>query len=205
MLIADTASSRFLLKRTVDLCYAGGAGSARVQGGFCSVLPPVKPAADYWKTPLSAFNGSIRSVNFKGIELRNANGAAESCTNPFGYDASPLNASGQCDVGKILQKASLKDNYWQSQQSGNNPCVLDTEQNCHNQNLEGTIERWTLDFDNNSDKWVAQKVTAQHVGGAHYLGAGMGFEWIINGNDDDNNIATGNNVSHDKYGVRVPN
>jgi len=205
MLIADVASSKYLLRRTVDLCYAGGVGSARVQGGFCSILPPTKPGADYWKSPQSAFNGSIRAINFKGIELRNANGAELSCTNPFGFDPGPLNDSGQCGSGKILQKASLKDNYWQSQGSGNNPCVLDTEQNCHNENLEGTIERWTLDFDSSNSQWVAQKGTAQHVGGAHYLGAGMGFEWIINGNDDDNDINTGSNVSHVQYGVRVPN
>jgi hypothetical protein len=82
---------------------------------------------------------------------------------------------------------------------------LDVDQNCHNKNLDGTIERWTLDFDKSSGKWISQQGTAQHVGGAHYRGAGMGFEWIINGNDDDNDVGTGSAERHDRYGVRVPN
>lgn len=206
MLVADSSSHKYLLKRTVDLCYAGGVGSARVQGEFCSILPATKQSVDFWKSPESAFNGTIRAMNFKGLELRNEGGAENFCTNPFGYDASPLNGSGRCGVGHIAQQASLKTNYWQSQSSGSgNPCVRDINQTCHNINLDGTIERWTLDFDKSAGKWIAQQSTAQHVGGAHYRGAGMGFEWIINGNDDDNDIGTGSTEHHDRYGVRVPN
>ena len=204
MLVADSSSNKYLLKRTVDLCYTGEVGSDRVTGGFCSILPETKESDDFWKSPESAFNGTIRAVNFKGLELRNKGGSENFCTNPFGYDASPLNSSGRCSVGHIAQKASLKDNYWQAQ-GGGNPCVKDTDGKCHNMNLEGTLERWTLDFDNSAHKWIVQQGTAEHVDGAHYRGAGMGFEWIINGNDDDNDIGTGSTEHHKEYGVRVPN
>jgi len=168
--------SDFTLQRTVDLCYDNN--GTRLQGDFCSILPVSYPGADYWKSAASPFNGSMRAVNFKAVEVSNANGPAEFCTDPFGQNAS----SAPCSGNQIKQKSASIRNYWNSQVGNPANCVTDTSGVCHGKNLAGTIERWTMDYQNG--QWSANRVGAESLGGSAYKPAGIGFEWISNhGND----------------------
>jgi len=173
----------YTLRRTVDLCYASN--GTLLPGGFCSILPVNNSDPDYWKSADSPFNGSVRALNFKAVEVNNANGPAEFCTDPFGQNASSIPCSGN----QIRQKSASIRNYWNSQQGNPANCVTDTLGVCRNKNLAGTLERWTMDYQNG--EWSANRVGAEPLGGSAYKPAGIGFEWISNHGND--------------AGVRTPN
>ena len=175
--------SDYTLQRTVDLCY--GTNGTRLPGGFCSILPLNYPGQDYWKSVSSPFNGSVRTLNFKAIEVSNAGGPAEFCTDPFGRNAS----STPCTGNQIKQKSAPIRNYWNSQASNPANCITDTSGVCHSKNLAGTLERWTLDYQNG--QWSANRVGAQSLGGSAYAPARIGSEWVSNHGND--------------AGVRTPN
>jgi len=169
--------------QTVDLCY--GSNGTRLPGGFCSILPVNYPGQDYWKSDASPFNGSVRTLNFKAIEVNNDGGPTEFCTDPFGQNASPMPCSGN----QIRQKSASIRNYWNSQQGNPAHCITDTSGVCHSRNLAGTIERWTMDYQNG--QWIANRVGAESLGGSAYKPALIGSEWISNHGND--------------AGVRTPN
>lgn len=179
------------LQRTVDLCYDNN--GTQLPGGFCSILPPSHPGQDYWKSVESPFNGSVRALNFKAVEVNNDGGPAEFCTDPFGQNASYL----PCIGNKIKQKSASIRNYWNSQNRTNfAQCIRDTSGVCHmpdepwkSENLAGTLERWTMD--NQNGTWSAKRESAIPLGGSAYKPAGIGFEWISNHGND--------------AGVRTPN
>lgn len=164
------------VSRTVDLCYDANDNRIGGSDGFCSILPATHPGPDWWKSASSPFTGSVRAVNFKGLALSHAGGAPTFCTTPTGEYADSIPYA----AGEILQKAAPITNHWQQQASGQ--CVLDTSQVCHGVNLEGTIERWTLGYQNG--QWIATNIGPLHLGGSKYRGARIGFEWIINNGND---------------------
>jgi len=172
------------LQRTVDLCYDNN--GKRLSGPFCSILPLSRPGPDYWKSAASPFNGSMRSVNFKAIEVNNDGGPAEFCTDPFGQMSEQ---TPPCTSSNIKQKSASIRNFWNSQPGNFANCVRDTSGVCHSKNLAGTLERWTMDYLNG--QWVAERVGAESLGGSAYKPALIGFEWISNHGND--------------AGVRTPN
>ena len=170
------------LQRTADLCYTDSEGTLSTtrlyNGAFCSTLP-TSHDSELWKTT-NFFNGTVRGLNFKAVELQNANGEESWCTSAIGEKIS----SGSCENPSINinQKANLIDNDWST------ACNSQGE---HCGQIIGTIERWSIDYDTNAMQWITTRKTAKHFGGTHYKGAGIGYEWIIN---------HGNETS-----VRIPN
>jgi len=183
------------LVRTVGLCYnkintsfyvrKSGAGGA---ADFCSIVDEVlneDPSINYWKSPNSPFNGTVRGVNFKGIGIRNEGGSSTFCTDAFGRNATNL----PCSSSQIKQKAATINNYWQEQNATN--CIKDTSNHCHNMPLQGTLERATMEWVASGRYWETTKGKAIPLGGSSYKAPGIGFEWIINNSKDE--------------GVRAPN
>lgn len=157
--------------RTISLCY-DDAGN-RLNRGFCDGAPDTEPD---WRSPLSPFNGTLRALNFKSSHVQNANGPAEFCTDPFGFavqDPAP------CERGNILQKAGQFDNHWNDGRyrfGGNQG------------NIQGSI--WAEDPKGN-------RFEATPADGGSYTPNGIGFEFIIDNRDPDDDhdgIPDGANV-----------
>ncbi len=157
--------------RTISLCY-DEAGN-RLNRGFCNGAPAAEPD---WRSPASPFNGALRAVNFKASHVQNAGGPARFCTDPFGFSVvDPL----PCEPGHITQTASPFDNHW-----NDGRYRYDGQQG----NIQGSI--WAQDPFGN-------RFEAAPAGGGAYTPNGIGFEFIIdnrNPDDDGDGVADGANL-----------
>ncbi len=146
--------------RTIGLCY-DDAGT-RLQRPFCAGAPEVEPD---WQSPDSPFNGTLRAVNFKSSHVANGGGPSTFCTTPAGRAVQDLPP---CDVGNVTQTIMPFDNHWNDGQyrfGGNGG------------NIQGSI--WAEDP-------FGRRFEAAPAGGGAYTPNGVGFEFIIdNRNPDD--------------------
>ncbi|MCF6202699.1 MAG: hypothetical protein L3J59_03385 [Methylococcaceae bacterium] len=180
-MLSENSVGGLELERTVDLCMSAP------KRAFCS---EIDDNTDWKETQF--FNGTVRGLNFKAIHLNNTGTDVTSwCTDAIGETLTVVNDNGQCSSpeSRILQKASAIDNGWQGYSNSERTiCELNGSDHCGDA-IIGTIERWSIDYQNN--QWITHRKKAKYLGGSHYKGAGMGYEWIIN---------HGNEVK-----VRVPN
>jgi len=149
--------------RTIDLCY--GDDGQLLTKALCADAPATNPG---WKNPASPFNGALRAIHFKAIDLQNGNGPAVFCTNAFGRRVNdPL----PCEPGNIEQRiASYTNDFNNGRYSYNG-----------NQGLvAGSIWAEVVGGD---------RTTTQSLGGGAYAPNGIGFEFIVDNRfpDDDNN------------------
>ncbi len=147
--------------RTIDLCY-DEAGD-RLERGFCTDAPDVKPD---WRSPTSPFNGTLRAVNFKSSHVANGNGPEQFCTDPAGravQDTPP------CEPGHVMQKISAFDNHWNDGRY---------EYGGRSGNIQGSI--WAEDP-------FGRRFEAAPVGGGEHAPNGVGFEFIIDNREPDDN------------------
>jgi len=149
--------------RTIDLCYDSGGN--RLTYPFCAVAPLNRPAD--WTSPESPYNGTLRAVNFKALPMYNAGGPTSFCTDPFGQagHAEP------CLPGEIRQTANSISNGWDSGDQG-------FGQDHYWVNAEGQRV-----YDRISGSLVGAIPLNDGEGG--YAPAGIGFEWIIDNRDPD--------------------
>lgn len=150
--------------RTIDLCY-DDSGAKITKYSYCADAPNTQPTD--WRDPASPFNGTLRAINFKSSSLNNGGGPTEFCTNAFGrrvQDTPP------CDSGNILQKASSFDNNW------NNGQYSYGQNTGH---IAGSI--W-------ADNPHGDRFESKSNGNGGYNPAGIGFEFIIDNRDPDDNF-----------------
>ena len=184
MLSTNPNNGQLELARTVELC------KNAPKKAFCGEIDNNSD----WKTS-TFFNGSVRALNFKAINLHNPNGPTSWCSDAIGENPTIVNNTNQCNntLTQIRQKASSIDNGWQGYgNSEGTICEKGSNPSHCGEAIVGTIERWSIDYDSQSKLWTTHRKKAKQDGdSSHYYGAGMGFEWIINHGND--------------VGVRVPN
>ena len=147
--------------RTIDLCYDDDGNKL----GFflCEDAPETNPG---WMSSDSPFNGALRSVHFKAISLQNSGGPSVFCTNPFGRRVNdPL----PCEPGNIEQRAASYDNDFNNGQYSYNG---------RQGNVAGSI--W-------AEVVGGHRTTTQPLGGGAYEPNGIGFEFVIDNRDPDDN------------------
>lgn len=178
--------------RTTEACQ--GVSTAT---GFCSAYN-----GEAWDSADSPFNGAVRAVHFKGLQLQNSGVDSQEvfCTDADGGLPKQVNADLSCPAGSpIKQRAHTISNFWSSQA---NPefCITtsgafgspnDASQ-CVGINIEGTLTKsklwrsngeWKVDIDkrDNNPGFLQQFDKPQQIG----------YEWISNHGND--------------VGVRAPN
>ncbi len=147
--------------RTIDLCY--GADGQKLNLRYCEEAPATNPG---WNSPLSPFNGALRAVHFKAVTLNNEGGAAVFCTNAFGRQ---VDDELPCDRGNIEQRAASYTNDFNNGRFSRNG---------RSGNVAGSI--W-------AEIPGGERTTTRSLGGGAYESNGIGFEFIIdNRNPDDN-------------------
>lgn len=145
--------------RTISLCYDDG--GERLARNFCNGAPQAEPD---WRSPTSPFNGALRAVNFKASHVQNANGPARFCTDPFGFAVlDPL----PCEPGNIVQTAKPFNNHWNDGRYSYGG---------RSGNIQGSI--WAEDPKGN-------RFSATPTGGGAYSPNGIGFEFIVDNRDPD--------------------
>jgi hypothetical protein len=145
--------------RTISLCY--DANGQRNNLPLCADAPAQQPD---WRSPDSPFNGTLRAVNFKSSHVQNADGPERFCTDPFGFAVDdPL----PCDSGNIEQVAAPFDNHWNDGRY---------RFNGRGGNIQGSI--WAV------DPW-GHRFEATPIGGGAYRPNGIGFEFIVDNRDPD--------------------
>jgi len=148
--------------RTIDLCYDGSGN--RLSYPFCAVAPLVKPSD--WTSPENPYNGTLRAINFKALPMYNEGGATVFCTDAFGKNATPE----PCAANQIRQTANAINNGWDfGNQGGEDHYWMDSFGNRIYDQIAGSLEGATPLFD----------------GEGGYSSAGIGFEWIVDNRDPD--------------------
>lgn len=155
-----------IVNRTVTLCdmYTNPSYPSdkyrTLANNFCSPLGA--GALPSWNSPDSPFDGTVRSLHFKGINLSNASGNQTFCTDALGQNPVPVNPSGKCPAtAPIKQRANQINNSWQYQ-SNTSFCIKTdnkvgaaSTQPCVGANIEGTLtESSPLSYDTNSKVWL---------------------------------------------------
>lgn len=146
--------------RTIDLCY--GDDGQKLNYPLCEDAPATNPG---WDSPLSPFNGALRAVHFKAVTLNNDGGPEVFCTDAFGRQ---VNDELPCDRGNIEQRAASYQNDFNNGRFTHNG---------RTGNVAGSI--W-------AEIPGGERTTTQSLGGDAYEPNGIGFEFIIdNRNPDD--------------------
>lgn len=153
--------------RTIDLCYVNGV--KQTQYDVCQDAPSTKPD---WRSPASPFNGTLRAVNFKTVNLTNAGGPTRWCTDASGRtvtDALP------CQPGHIEQYASAFTNHWNdgSYSFGG-----------HTGQVSGSL--WAEGPD-------GTRFDAEPIGGGAYRAPGIGHEFVIDNRNGSSGAIGGQN------------
>ncbi len=163
----DSASGPSNVIRTIDVCYSDD--GSRLIRPFCLGAPEAKPD---WKSPDSPFNGTFRAINFKSAPVENAGGPARFCTTAFGFavPSSGDEAVDHCGPGQILQTVAPFDNDWNNGRYSHEG---------HSGNVQGSI--W-------SEAPNGDHFAAQPIGGGAYSPAGLGYEFIIDNRDPDDDL-----------------
>ncbi len=153
--------------RTIDLCYDLNDPTVKLDRKYCEDAPPTKPAD--WTDASSPFNGTLRSVNFKKLFLANEGGMDVFCTDAYGYHAH----AEPCQAGEIRQTANVINNGWQGGQDGptDDKYWLDSAGNKHFDEIAGSIP--------------AGAVPIPGTNPPEYVAPGLGFEWIVDNRDPD--------------------
>ena len=154
------------VNRTVTLCdmqtnpYYPSPKYRNLLNNFCSPLGT--GALPSWNSPDSPFDGTVRSLHFKGIDLTNASGAETFCTDSLGQNPVAVNSSGKCPTTSPLkQRANKINNGWQYQ--ANTSVCIKTDnkvgaastQPCVGANIEGTLtESSLLSYDVSTKVWL---------------------------------------------------
>ena len=101
---------------TLEFCLALGRNY-----GQCdidpSIFPSNVPADQWWKLPQSPYNGTIRIIHPKTIDMSNKDTKSVFCTDHMGREtmdnATPdANGMMRCPTGQLLQRVAATANHW---------------------------------------------------------------------------------------------
>ena len=149
--------------RTISQCYDPDTG-VNLNRPYCEGSPEFEPD---WTDPSSPFNGTVRAVHFKALDLQNEGGPESWCTDAYGQVTSD---ELPCDAGSIEQHAVSFTNHWNDGQFNHNG---------QSGNIAGSI--W-------SRTPQGAFVEAEPRPGGGFFGHLIGFELLIDNRDPDDDF-----------------
>lgn len=212
--ILDTRDdgATYVLKPTVEACY-GYKDGVRVRRyepaqnqwqtdtviPFCSLLPEQYPGPDFWKSPDSPFNGTVRALNFKGLVVQSQNAHADFCTDTRGENPEKIAPTEACADGTVRQYVRpVADFGSYDELEGNLGTIERSEFHYEGLPADPAKGKWRATHEASNVSTYGQGLDARPNttskrnpnGAGAYIGAGIGFEFIVNS---------------DAEGIRAPN